>query len=224
MIRKLLAATAIVAIMAGAADAKKAIPPKDKDDFTYLYKGDDWYAYYTKVVPENIPACGMTMSAENDRGQYMFFNMKTIKGDGGHSLLFMIVKNSWKFPGNDLDHGVDVPLSIGFNTDYEHEYVTAVGGGYMQPGPEHRIPTVQFFVDEMKEGELDAFLELIAHADKMWVKFKSGNENPWRLSMRGSRGSVTAFRECLAKLDEPRETQPYMTGPKSQPKEHDNSI
>jgi hypothetical protein len=119
--------------------------------------------------------------------------------------------NSWKFP----EDGVEVPLSIGFGND-ETEVVTATGGGYTTSSP-GKFPMVEFTVQQKKEGQLEAFLELFGHADTMWIKFKAGNEEPWTFPMDGSRGAMTAFSKCLAKLSSSRETQPYAAPKETQP-------
>ena len=57
-----------------------------------------------------------------------------------------------------------------------------------------------------------------AHADNMWVKFKNGNEAPWSLDMKGSRGAANAFAQCMASLpQQPQASQPYDRNTPTQP-------
>jgi hypothetical protein len=142
----------------------------------------------------------------------MTFNVKNMSpdDDGPHDggLYFMIGKTSWQFPKGD---GVKVPLAIGFDRNPK-EIVTADAGGYVD---DKTGPTVRFTIEETQEGQSQVFLEMLAHADTMWIKFKAGNEQPWTIDMRGTREAVTALRQCFAKL--PRATQPYSSAPSTQP-------
>jgi hypothetical protein len=191
LIASLLACAAILPSVANA-----------KDDFTYLYQEDIWYAY-SVISTDGKPVCGMTASGDGDRGHSMVFNIKNYVDDkdGSEGLFFMINKNGWKFPKNS----VKVPLSLGFD-DKADEVITAEAGGYMAKG---NLPMVEFTVPQKQTGQLETFLEMFAEADNMWVKFKSGNEAPWTIDMKGSRGTANAFAKCLKKLNTSRETQPY---------------
>lgn len=201
-------AAALLAASISTADAARKT---EKDDFKVLFQGRNWYAYQVTST-QGDPVCGMTTSGHSNRGHDMVFNIKNISfDDGSDGLFFMITKNSWKFP----EDGVEVPLSIGFGND-ETEVVTATGGGYTTSSP-GKFPMVEFTVQQKKEGQLEAFLELFGHADTMWIKFKAGNEEPWTFPMDGSRGAMTAFSKCLAKLSSSRETQPYAAPKETQP-------
>jgi hypothetical protein len=128
-------------------------------------------------------------------GQYVGLNVKT-RGDG--YLYFMIMKQNWTFPSSDDKTGVEVPLAFGFDND-KTDYITAAARGYMGDG---KYPTIDFYVrtDGENENLVAGFLEAFAHAENMWVKFKTLDELPWNIGMQGSRGAVNAFRNCIATL------------------------
>ena len=63
---------------------------------------------------------------------------------------------------------------------------------------------------------VDDFFENVAHSDKMWIKFADGSEPDWVIPMEGSRNSVNAFKDCVAKLA-PTQTQPFDNSNSTQP-------
>jgi hypothetical protein len=202
---KMLTSLAVAALVAlgGVAHAKKNEP-------VILYQNPQsaWWTYKT-IGDQGNPLCGMMAF-----GHGMTFNVKNMSpgDDGPHDggLYFMIAKTSWQFPKGD---GVKVPLAIGFD-DGPNEVITADAGGYAD---DKTGPTVRFTVEERREGDTQAFLEMLAHADKMWIKFKAGNEQPWTIDMRGTRGAVSALRQCFAELLNNKGTQPYASTPDTQP-------
>jgi hypothetical protein len=204
-----VAAVAVTITTAGVAHARTTSGP------VILYQDPQsiWLTYKTTGDRGN-PLCGMMAVARGGKGSAMTFNLKnmTPDDDGLHDggLFFMIGKAGWKFPKGD---GVEVPLAIGFD-DKPDEIVTATAGGYAD---DKMGPVVKFTVEERQEGQAQAFLEMLAHADTMWIKFKAGNEKPWTIDMRGTRGAVSALRHCFAKLPNTTATQPYSSAPDTQP-------
>ena len=186
------------AVSIGAAHAKNE---------TILFQSpqSNWWTYKT-TGDRGGPLCGMMTF---QRGG-MIFNVKNMSpdDDGPHpgGLYFMIGKTSWKFPKGD---GVKVPLAIGFDNTPE-EVVTADAGGVTD---NKTGPTVRFVVEQKQEGQTQVFLEMLAHADTMWIKFKSSNELLWTIDMHGTRGAVTALQQCFAKLPDYQATQPYSSAP-----------
>jgi hypothetical protein len=157
---------------------------------------------------DNKLNCGMDAAGVMN-GQYALFSVKT-SGDG---LVFIIMKDGWKFPSSDSKNGVVVPLTLGFDNNKD-AFIGAAARGYMGDG---KYPTVAFFAptDGDNAKNADEFVEAFAHADSMWIKFENGNEQPWTVNMQGSRGAANAFRTCLASLP-PSATQPY-GNPATQP-------
>ena len=200
-----LIALAAVALMAASATTTAHARTETGTVATTLYQSGDWRTYYHPKTTDGSPACGMSAMLHDERGHLVNLDVK--KFDEG--LWFILAKDGWHFPANTIEAGVDVPLALGFDNDPK-ELVVAPGVGYMHKS----IPFVKFEVRETQQGQTDAFLEMFAHANSMWIKFKAGNERPWAVSMLGSRGAVDAFQDCEARLR--GESQPYSSAP-SQP-------
>lgn len=198
---------AALAVSIGAAHAKN-------DVILYQNPQSSWLTYKA-IGDRGNPICGMMAIGGSKRSGVMSFNVKNMSPDedGPHAggLFFMIGKTSWKFP--EGDDGVRIPLAIGFDNSPD-EVVTADAGGYAN---DTTGPVVQFKVEEKQEGQTQVFLEMLAHASTMWIKFKSGNEQPWTIDMHGTRGAVTALQQCFAKLPNYQATQPYSSAPGTQP-------
>jgi hypothetical protein len=146
-------------------------------------------------------------------------NFKYIPGED--SFYFIISKQDWRFP--DEDHAVSVPLEVRFdNTDLG---IGADARGFISP--RSHLPLVDFFVnvnEEENKNLMPRFLEAFAHADKMTIRFKEGNEAQWSFDMKGSRGVIDSFSKCLANLPRaPQATLPYSKTPPSQPYDADKA-
>jgi hypothetical protein len=201
-------AAALLAASISTADAARKT---EKDDFKVLFQGRNWYAYQVTST-QGDPVCGMTTSGHSNRGHDMVFNIKNISfDDGSDGLFFVITKNSWKFP----EDGVEVPLSIGFGND-ETEIVTATRrrlydflswkvsyGGVHRPAEERRSARSLPRAARSRRYHVD--------------QVQSRQRRALDLSHDGSRGAMTAFSKCLAKLSSSRETQPYAAPKETQP-------
>ena len=178
-----------------------------------IYKSGEWEVSKSWVTLNNAWACSIGGETHVD-GKFGLINFKHIPGDD--IVYFMIIKQGWKFPG-DEKHSVDVPLELTFdNTDLRIGVEAA--RGYMG-GDHNQFGMVDFFVrPSTEETFVPRFMEAFAHADKMMIKFKEGTEAQWSFDMKGSRGAASAFAKCLADLSrEHPTTQPYSETPPSQP-------
>jgi hypothetical protein len=214
MFRKLLLTTALVACTVLSAQASPG------DDTTYFYKGSLWSTFqstiYDKQRQPTYRACGVEMYGHNEKGQHVAFSFKGFDfGPEARGLYFILIKDGWNFPGHDFDSGVPVELSMGFDDD-PHQYLLSRGRGYTRTNAMGKFPTVEYTVTETDEGQTDAWLEKFAHADHMWIKFRTGNERPWIFPMTGTRAAVTAYHRCQAQLPSVKrnpDTVPYNTTP-----------
>jgi hypothetical protein len=205
MFKKLLTTTALVACTALSAQA-------NADDTAYYYRGDTWKTFQSTIQPQNTRACGMMTDGHNDRGQYALFSVKNLTYDGVNGLFFMLSKEGWNLPGHDVDTGVPVPLAMGFDNDPK-EYLVSEGRGYTGSANGYKMPTVEYTVRETEDGQTNAWLEMFAHADRMWIKFKAGNERTWSFDMKGTRSAVIAYHRCMNDIARQQDTVPYSSAP-----------
>jgi hypothetical protein len=66
----------------------------------------------------------------------------------------------------------------------------------------------------LKGDLIGDFLHEFGEANRMWVRFDAGTEQPWVADMVGSRKAAAMFKNCVASLPQP--TQPFAQQP-SQP-------
>jgi opacity protein-like surface antigen len=184
--KKLLATAAVLASLSVPALAKDVIMYRGGDNFT---------TYKTNIAKTGELACGVMTMGTSDQGHTMMFTFKTIKNHDG--LLFLISKDSWQFGKTSKP----VPFKVYFDDKRGDDWaVRGVGEGVN----EGKLAELSLWA----KGPKEPFLSDFAHADTMYIKFESGNESLWRITMNGSRDAVNAYRDCLGQIGE-SETQPF---------------
>lgn len=147
-----------------------------------------WTSYMASNKDKG-PICGMRVeNANNSQAIHIkwFQNQRKI--------YIQAFKTTWKIP-NDTD----VHVEVGFDDDLFGD-TTAVG--YR----DKKFSYVEFHIDDAEITK--AFMGQFQEANKMWLKFPDGNEEPWVADMKGSREISVSFMNCIAGLAK-RDTQPY---------------
>jgi hypothetical protein len=166
-----------------------------------LYNNGVWRTY-AMAANDGQPLCGMEINGQ-DRSMFVKVQLDGV-------LEVQLWKNTWRFP----DDGVDVQLVVGFD---KNEMVDATGRGVNKTTDNRSQGQIFFW---LKDDVADGFLHEFGEADKMFVRFTQGNEQPWIANMKGSRDAANAFRNYLAAMRKnfTPPTQPYGDTPQaSQP-------
>jgi hypothetical protein len=168
------------------------------------YRSGAW-ENYAGTNNEGGWTCGMSV-ANRDWSQSV--HIKYFLSSGHFEV--QIFKMSWRIP-----NGTDIPITLGFDRGTWGTINKATGSTHTGDGSTWGM--INFYIAD--ESVID-FLENVAHADKMWLKFLDGNETPWVADMRGSRNSVNSLQACVAKAIRAAATppsQPYSGGGNTQP-------
>jgi hypothetical protein len=126
-------------------------------------------------------------------------------------LYVQLFKEGWQFP----DDGVDVPLSIKFDTGPAYP---ATARARMDSGKDGvLIAVVEAAIDDPDLA--GRFMADLMKADKMTVTFEQGDEKPWVADMQGTRETGTAFMKAVEALcpNCGKATQPYDATKPTQP-------
>jgi hypothetical protein len=148
---------------------------------------------YKRLSDTGVPTCGTYVSG-SDRDFYIKYQPI----DEG-AIHFQMFKSTWRF-----GEGNEVPLVIGFD---KNEMIKATARTYRH----NNTSLVEF---ELSGQLATDFLHEFGEADRMWIRFDAGNEQPWVADMRGSRNAAKMLVGCIAEL--PKATQPFGATP-SQP-------
>jgi hypothetical protein len=109
-------------------------------------------------------------------------------------------KNSWRIPA-----GTRVPIILGFDKDSWGS--TTASGGTDHFSPTYTAGVVEFAI---APASLKSFLNEFSLANKMWLRFTSGNETPWVANMNGSGAAVESFKTGVRNmLARGKGTQPF---------------
>jgi hypothetical protein len=178
-----------------AATALVAATTAQAGEIRDYYRSGAW-TNYAGVNQDNNLVCGMAINNTTMGIHIKYINDKVI---------VQLFKTTWRIP-NDTK----VSVEVAFDRDLWGS--VEAWGGTMPSG------TGQSYVSfAIAPGSVDHFLEEMAHADKMIVRFPNGNgETPWVANMTGSRNSVTSFKGCSAKIAGKMPSQPFGSQP-SQP-------
>jgi hypothetical protein len=183
MLKSLMAAAAISAALMSAASAEVK---------TY-YRSGVW-SNYGGYGEKGAPMCGMSATNTNST-DLQSVHIKWVDG----AIRVFAFKRSWVIP-----NGTKIPVELGFDGDY---FGSATAYGTTEDrGTRLQAGMVNF---DIAPDAVDHFLEEVAHANKMWIRFTSGNETPWNTDMTGSRNSVNALKVCISVHLKRRGTQPY---------------
>jgi hypothetical protein len=177
----------IVAVVISAALVSAATA---KPGTTTYFRSGGWSNYAGRTSDDNL-ICGM--STFNSR---MSLHIKY----SDNSLYIAAFKDTWRIP-----KGTTMSVDVGFDKTASWSDVKATGSMNTNGWGVITINVANSF--------MSGFLEEVAGADKMWIKFNSGNETPWVADMTGSRKSVEAFKVCLDRFFGGGATQPFGTQP-----------
>jgi hypothetical protein len=187
LVRTLMMATALSAGLAGQAFA----------DTKDIAKSGAWTAY-AGTSDTGKPMCGMAI-----KGSDKTLHIKW--GQGWPDYGIFAWKQGWRTP-----EGAKLSVSLGFDKKPLGD-ATATG---FQTKAEHRAYLGDYIQFSVGPEKIDEFMSEFAEADKMWLRFNSGNETPWFADMKGSRSIAAAFSKCVKALSvEP--TQPYGKQPEA---------
>lgn len=156
-------------------------------------RSGSWTAY-GGLSNSGTPTCGMTVT-----GGGRDFHIKYQPVGEGNAIFFQMFKRTWRFGA-----GNEVPLVLGFDKN-EMLKATATTFNVKDAGS-----SVEFFIRDKLIGD---FLQEFGEADKMWIRFDAGNEEPWIADMVGSRNAMQMFKGCVSKMEKP--TQPFGTAPQA---------
>jgi hypothetical protein len=166
------------------------------------------WTVYDAPGEAGTPLCGLSVNGDQQRS----LHIKYILGDTHFTM--MMFKPSWRFPSG----GVSLPLTIWLD---EQNYSTNNARGVPDP------KTGAMVIATVPNKILDEFLKNFGEANRMSVRFDSGNEVPWTVNMVGSRYAAKLFAGCVTNLigknpttqpyGQPQATQPYGAPPATQP-------
>jgi S1-C subfamily serine protease len=190
--KKILAAMVISAALVSTAFA---------DTKTY-YRSGAW-ENYAGTSNKGVPICGMSIFT---RDTSMSLHVKW-SPDGVRLMAF---KDSWRIPD-----GTDIPVEIGFDKN------TWRSGTASGETVSNRRFTSGLVTVGINDDLVDDFLGEFGNANKIWMRFTSGNETPWVADMNGSRNAAAAFRKCISWMINKGygapPTQPYGDSDTTQP-------
>ena len=115
-----------------------------------------------------------------------------------------VFKDTWRIP-----EGKEVAIDLGFDRTGFGSITKAYGGMLKWPGGQMGMVSFKIVDEATLAGFIDAFRE----ADKMWLTFPNGSEQPWVADMEGSRDVANAFLRCIKNT--PLPSQPYGNPPVS---------
>lgn len=145
-----------------------------------------WTAY-KGLSNTGTPTCGIRAS-----GHGMDIHLK-YQPDADGDIAVQMFKNTWSFASD-----IEVPLSVGFDKN-----VMLTATAHTKSGD-----SAGSFVEFGISGDRVAdFLHEFGEADRMWIRFETGNEEPWEANMAGSRNAAAMFAGCIASL--PKATVPF---------------
>jgi hypothetical protein len=167
-----------------------------------VYYSSGYWTNYVGIGDTGAKLCGMSIITKaHDQAVHIKYYPST------NIYWVQLFKDSWRIP-----NGTELAIEVGFDNESWGSMDHAIGNTLDHSGE------IEFPIGEESVG---SFLENVAGAKVMWIKFPDGNEKPWTTPMEGSRNSVTSFAKCAAAVagsqTQPfsNNTQPYSNG--SQP-------
>ena len=145
---------------------------------TYLSHKGAWATFVVKADNGRLQ-CGMQVLGNG--------SSLMVKYATGDQIFLQVFKDDWRIP-----KGTDIPGYLAFDNSERYPF-EGVGG----PGPNGEgVVTLG-----IKPGTEDAFLSLMADANKMTIGFTEGTQPPLVANMSGSRDAVAMFRKCSTGID-----------------------
>lgn len=174
-------------------------------DIKHMYSSGSWGVFYG-IAENNSSEALCIMSSQGNSGRSVNVKYSSIS----QTYFIHFKKDSWKIPD---DTAIRMEIEIDSMGAWE-----IVGYGFGQ------LIEVEF--DPTKEDVVRAFMREMALGNSMLIKY-SGNEAPWKFSMKGTANTIPRFEECVAILKrnfpngsdttQPFESQPYTSENNSQP-------
>lgn len=151
-----------------------------------------WSAYGGTSQDGRV-TCGMSIVGAEDRA----LHIKWFRGSPG--IILQAFKGSWRIP-----EGTSFPLEMRVDELAWWAAPAAVGSRDM----------VQWRV---APPDFEVFLEQFRRGNRLVIRFPSGNEAPWSVSLTGSSAIYNVFGRCVIALSE-QPTQPHRS-PSAPPNE-----
>src|SRR3974390_396960 len=172
--KKILVAAVISSALVSSASA----------DVKTYYRSGAWSNYAGKS-DQGRTLCGMSISA---RDASMSLHVKWVAGLGVRIVAF---KTSWRIP-----EGTELPVDVGFDKNVWRT-ITA-GGETISNVIGNQRYTSGMVTVILDDSLVDDFLGEFGNANKIWLRFTSGNETPWIADMSGSRNAAATFKNCIS--------------------------
>jgi len=144
------------------------------------YRSGNW-TNYVGISDKNTPLCAM-MQAAHSWGEWKTAGIK-YQPDG--KLYVQLSVDRWR-----IRPGTQVGVEVGFDRNGWQGKAITLGAGET------------IFINIMPEDQ-EGFLHEVGEANTMWFRFAAASEWTWSFDMAGSRNSMNALRECIAKISQP---------------------
>lgn len=136
---------------------------------------------------QHVQMCSVRTAFNDGRSFFLKW-----QADSGH-LFIHIFKNSWRIPA-----GTEMPLEVVFSSG---ESLTGTGSAPATLSGRG----IEF---QVSPDNVDDFLDAFHDADKLEVRFPSGNERPWSINLAATDRATPAFRDCI-RMASRGNTQPH---------------